>query len=70
MGFLPPINFPRIDFVELKRDLLFFGGLGMLFYGLYQAKPWIAYTVVGSIIFLISLVSVVNWEMFRKQPRR
>jgi len=39
----------NIDF----SDLLIVFGLSMLFYGLYLFIPWVAYTIIGTIIFLI-----------------
>jgi len=38
-------------------DLIAFGGLGMVFYGLYQWKPFMAYVVVGGVIFLMSVIA-------------
>lgn len=37
------------------RDFHIYGGLGMLFYGLYQVNPFIAYTVSGIILLVIGL---------------
>jgi hypothetical protein len=39
-----------------RRDLLVFGGLSMLGYGLYLQSPSLAFSVCGSIIMLIGLV--------------
>jgi len=38
-------------------DLIGFGGLGMVFYGLYQWRPFLAYVIVGGIVFLLSVVA-------------
>lgn len=38
------------------RDLLVFGGMAMLGYGLYLLRPWIAFTVCGSLLMLIGYV--------------
>jgi len=38
-------------------DLIGFGGLGMVFYGLYQWRPFTAYIIVGGVVFLLSVVA-------------
>ena len=38
------------------RDLLVFGGLGMLWYGLNIISPAVAYSVCGGILLAIGLV--------------
>ena len=35
------------------RDVLLFGGLAMLGYGLYRYRPWVAFTVCGALLMLI-----------------
>lgn len=37
------------------RDFFVFGGLGMLGYGLWLLKPWIAFTVCGVVFMAIGL---------------
>lgn len=41
-------NFDISDFIALV-------GLGMLFYGLYTWKPFVAWIIVGSLIFTLSV---------------
>jgi len=43
------------------RVFLFFGGLGMLGYGLHLFRPWIAFTVCGTLLMLI------GWAMGGKK---
>jgi len=38
-------------------DFFGFGGLAMVFYGLYEFKPWVAFTVVGAITFLLCVIA-------------
>jgi len=38
-------------------DIVGLFGLGMVFYGLYQWRPFLAYIVVGSVIFVISALA-------------
>jgi len=47
------------DAVDL-RDVLIFGGQGMIFHGLYQWTPWIAYVVSGVILMAIGIVYSVK----------
>jgi hypothetical protein len=35
------------------RDILVFGGLSLLGYGLYLVEPWIAFAVCGFLLMLI-----------------
>jgi hypothetical protein len=37
------------------RDCFIFGGLGLMGYGLYQFRPWIAFTVCGAILLAIGM---------------
>lgn len=37
------------------RDVLILGGLSMLFYGIYLYCPWLAFTVCGSIVFVMGV---------------
>jgi hypothetical protein len=37
------------------RDCFVFGGLGILFYGLYLFRPWVAFTVCGTILLSIGV---------------
>jgi len=37
----------------LFTDLLILAGIGMLFYGLHLVAPWIAFAVVGVLLFII-----------------
>jgi hypothetical protein len=37
------------------RDMIGFGGLGMVFYGLYQVHQPAAYIVVGAALFMMAL---------------
>lgn len=37
------------------RDCFVFGGLGIMGYGLYLLRPWIAFTVCGAIILAIGI---------------
>jgi hypothetical protein len=37
------------------RDLFVFGGLGLLGYGLFQFRPWVAFAVCGAILLAIGL---------------
>lgn len=39
------------------RDVLCFGGLGFVFYGLHQFAPPLAWVVVGGALFWLSLRS-------------
>ena len=39
-----------------RRDILFFGGLGMLWYGLNIISPAVAYSVCGGILLSVGLV--------------
>lgn len=41
-----------IDFM----DLFGLGGLGMVFYGFYQWKPFLAYIIVGGVVFILSIL--------------
>lgn len=34
------------------KDVLFFGGLGMLGYGLHMVFPWLAFAVCGTLLML------------------
>lgn len=40
------------------RDCFVFGGLGVMGYGLYLFRPWLAFTVCGAILFLIGYIPV------------
>lgn len=40
------------------RDCFVFGGLGVMGYGLYLFRPWVAFAVCGAILFLIGFVPV------------
>jgi hypothetical protein len=42
-------------FISLLPDAFVFGGLGALGYGLWLVKPWVAFTVVGFIIFSLGI---------------
>ena len=42
----------------LFTDLLIVAGLGMLFYGLHIFSPWLAFTVVGSILIIFGVVMI------------
>ena len=35
------------------RIVLFFGGLGLLFYGLFLYLPWVSYSVCGVILMAV-----------------
>lgn len=35
------------------KDFLFFGGLGMLGYGLHLVFPWLAFAVCGTLLMLV-----------------
>jgi hypothetical protein len=37
------------------RDAFVFGGLGVMGYGLYQFRPWVAFTVCGAILLAIGM---------------
>ena len=37
------------------RDAFVFGGLSVMGYGLYQFRPWVAYTVCGAILLAIGM---------------
>jgi hypothetical protein len=37
------------------RDCFVFGGLGIMGYGLYQFRPWVAFTVCGAILLAIGI---------------
>lgn len=37
------------------RDCFVFGGLVLMGYGLYQFRPWIAFTVCGAILLMIGM---------------
>lgn len=43
------------------RIVLFFGGLGLLFYGLFLYLPWLSYSVCGVILM------AVGWLMEGKR---
>lgn len=53
---MPRLIKNRIDLVKWVqktidvRDVLVFGGLGMLGYGLYLFQPWVGWTVTGGIL--------------------
>lgn len=51
-----------ITFTLDVRSLFFFGGLILLFYGLYIYRPWIAFVIVGIILMLL------GWVMEDKKP--
>ena len=38
------------------RDVLLFGGLAMLGYGLYRYRPWVAFAVCGGLLMLIGVL--------------
>jgi hypothetical protein len=38
------------------RDFILLGGLGMLGYGLYLLDPWIAFTVCGALLVVLSIL--------------
>jgi len=40
------------DHVDL-RDVVVFGGIAMMGYGLWLFRPWIAFAVCGAVIFRI-----------------
>ncbi len=48
-------KFPRFTLTGLFIDLLIFGGMAMLFYGLHQAYPPAAYVVVGAALIFLGL---------------
>ncbi len=35
------------------EDILTFGGIAMIGYGLWQVRPWLAYTVCGTLLMLL-----------------
>lgn len=37
------------------RDLFVFGGLSLVFYGTYQALPWLSFVVTGAILLALGL---------------
>jgi len=37
------------------RDVFVFGGIGMIFYGLWQIAPWISFVVCGFLLMLFGL---------------
>ena len=37
------------------RDAFVFGGLAVMGYGLYQYRPWVAFTVCGAILLAIGI---------------
>lgn len=39
------------------RIFFFFGGLGMLFHGLYLREPWIAWTVCGPLLMALGYLT-------------
>lgn len=39
----------------LFTDLMILGGMGMLFYGLHLHWPWLAFTVIGSLVLALGL---------------
>jgi hypothetical protein len=42
-----------------ERDAFMFGGLGLLFVGMWGAvSPWIACAVVGSVLVVVALLSL------------
>lgn len=51
------------DYLDI-RDILVFGGLGMLGYGLYLFEPWTAYVVTGVLLMLLGL----GW-LFRRSNK-
>jgi len=46
----------NIKIGEFFVDLLGFAGLGMVFYGLYVYRPFLAWTIVGTVLFALSLL--------------
>ena len=48
------------DYLDI-RDILVFGGLGMLGYGLYLFEPWTAYVVTGVLLMILG----IGW-LFRR----
>lgn len=38
--------------MSIVRDVLFFGGLSLLGYGLWLQAPWIAFSVCGLILMI------------------
>jgi hypothetical protein len=48
------MKFAIVKVVDL-RDAFVFGGLGLMGYGLYQYRPWIAFTVCGTILLAIGI---------------
>jgi hypothetical protein len=51
--------FLRVGNAFDRRDVLVFGGLSLLGYGLYLHSPSLAFSVCGSIIMLIGLIGYV-----------
>ena len=43
-----------------KGDLLFWGGLILLGVGLYIRAPWLAFTVPGAILVLVSIMGAIR----------
>ncbi|MCP4161219.1 MAG: hypothetical protein GY760_14185 [Deltaproteobacteria bacterium] len=41
-------------------ELLIVAGLSSLFYGLQMKEPWIAYSTVGGIATLLSLIGIIK----------
>lgn len=37
------------------RDVLVFGGLGLLGYGLWLFRPWVGFSVAGLVLMLLGL---------------
>jgi hypothetical protein len=37
------------------RDCFVFGGLGLLGYGLYLFRPWVSFTICGTILLAIGI---------------
>ena len=42
----------------LFTDLIILAGLGMVFLGLYINWPWLAFTVVGSVLVILGVVMI------------
>ena len=42
----------------LFTDAVILAGLAMLFYGLYLNQPWLAFTVVGSLLVILGVVMI------------
>ena len=51
------------------RDVVVFGGLGLMGYGLWVFRPWVSFAVCGAVLIALGFIPVARGRVQRGNHR-